>query len=289
MGELGKNQVTEEEYVTHEFDPFDDTTITESRNISTFSAADVADYSFTFQRIQSGGEEIFDRPRLKLFSVTKKNTLSHSDALDAWGVLTINEIIFSANQENISCIVQDSATPEIIEHSAELDWYQSAWTGMLLFDSEDDIKKIAGAESLELRVKTNAGYVDLDDIEEHRFQLTAKLFYNQVYDKDAFADDLEEAKSAADAFKEAKSNSDNGGCFVATAVYGGEEHYNLIVLRSFRDNFLSKYVLGKKFISFYYKRGPILAGLIGPSNFLRALFKPFVDFGAFLVKALKIG
>ena len=46
-------------------------------------------------------------------------------------------------------------------------------------------------------------------------------------------------------------DDESGGCFIATAVYEGDDHFNLIVLRSFRDNFLDNYHYGKRFISFY--------------------------------------
>lgn len=86
-----------------------------------------------------------------------------------------------------------------------------------------------------------------------------------------------------------ESEAAGGGCFVATAVYGGENHFNLIVLRSFRDNFLKEFLLGRNFINFYYKYGPKLAKKISKYSLLRNLFKPIVELGVYIVKLFKLG
>jgi hypothetical protein len=52
------------------------------------------------------------------------------------------------------------------------------------------------------------------------------------------------------------SNSGGGGCFIATMVYGDYEHPQVLVLREFRDDFLAHFLLGRSFISFYYKYSP---------------------------------
>ncbi len=80
-----------------------------------------------------------------------------------------------------------------------------------------------------------------------------------------------------------------GGCFIATAVYGGEGHFNLIVLRSFRDNFLKNYYLGRSFIGFYYKYGPKLAKKVASSKLLKSLFTPLVELGVFIIRLFRIG
>ena len=44
---------------------------------------------------------------------------------------------------------------------------------------------------------------------------------------------------------EAQSAAGGGGCFIATVVYENDNHLDLIVLRSFRDNFLRNYKFGR--------------------------------------------
>lgn len=51
------------------------------------------------------------------------------------------------------------------------------------------------------------------------------------------------------------SNSD-GSCYIATMVYGSYDAPEVMVLRSFRDNFLAKYYLGRKFVIVYYRYSP---------------------------------
>ena len=53
-----------------------------------------------------------------------------------------------------------------------------------------------------------------------------------------------------------QNNSGSGGCYIATMVYGDYEHPQVLVLREFRDDFLAHFLLGRSFISFYYKYSP---------------------------------
>lgn len=58
--------------------------------------------------------------------------------------------------------------------------------------------------------------------------------------------DMEEQKSVG-------QGSGDGGCFVATAVYDGDDsHPNVDRLRQFRDNFLLMSQQGRRFVRFYY-------------------------------------
>ncbi len=80
-----------------------------------------------------------------------------------------------------------------------------------------------------------------------------------------------------------------GGCFIATAIYGESDHFNLLVLRSFRDNTLRSFNIGKKFIAFYYIFGPKLALRVRESKFLINLFKPSIDLIVKLIKFSRLG
>jgi tRNA A37 N6-isopentenylltransferase MiaA len=53
-------------------------------------------------------------------------------------------------------------------------------------------------------------------------------------------------------------NSGGGGCYIATMVYGHYDHPQVLELRKFRDDFLSKRRSGRRFIKFYYKHSPRL-------------------------------
>ena len=74
-----------------------------------------------------------------------------------------------------------------------------------------------------------------------------------------------------------KFDGGNSKCFVATATYQDAMHPNVVLLRDYRDRVLKKSVIGRAFISFYYKAGPYLAYL--PEHFLqiRSLSKWLID------------
>lgn len=76
---------------------------------------------------------------------------------------------------------------------------------------------------------------------------------------------------------QAKYGTGSGGCFVATAAYGDHDDPAVVLLRQFRDRVLSRNDTGKKFIAWYYREGPALAGFISghpaarwPARFLLA-------------------
>lgn len=59
-------------------------------------------------------------------------------------------------------------------------------------------------------------------------------------------------------------------CFVATAAYGSPMAGDVELLRHFRDAILQETVLGELLVEAYYTFGPVLAGVIGESELLRA-------------------
>jgi hypothetical protein len=79
-----------------------------------------------------------------------------------------------------------------------------------------------------------------------------------------------------------KSTGWGSQCFVATAVYGNENHPVINDLRAFRDNWLDKRSHGRTFISWYYTKGPYLASWIDRSRFLK-----FIAY-AFIIKPLHL-
>lgn len=54
------------------------------------------------------------------------------------------------------------------------------------------------------------------------------------------------------------SSKPKSGCYIATMAYGDYDHPQVVVLRSFRDNYLSKSFLGRQFIAVYYGFSPLL-------------------------------
>jgi hypothetical protein len=60
-------------------------------------------------------------------------------------------------------------------------------------------------------------------------------------------------------------------CFIATAAYGSPLDPAVNTFRQFRDQFLVKTSLGRKFVSKYYDFSPKLANIIAENDQLRAL------------------
>jgi hypothetical protein len=54
------------------------------------------------------------------------------------------------------------------------------------------------------------------------------------------------------------SNNGSSGCYIATMAYGNYDHPQVLELRTFRDEFLSKSYLGRNFIKLYYRYSPLL-------------------------------
>lgn len=70
---------------------------------------------------------------------------------------------------------------------------------------------------------------------------------------------LNQIISLADSYSSSRSSSSSsGGCYIATMAYGSYEHPQVLELRKFRDNTLSKSSFGRCFIKTYYKYSPKL-------------------------------
>lgn len=78
----------------------------------------------------------------------------------------------------------------------------------------------------------------------------------------------------------ARVSKQKSGCFIATAVYGDSEAYQVQVLRFFKDNYLEKQLWGSVFVDFYYKISPAIARYIGKHRslcyFIEKLLNIFV-------------
>lgn len=77
--------------------------------------------------------------------------------------------------------------------------------------------------------------------------------------------------------KENESDDEKSTCFVATAVYGDSQHQQVVRLRSYRDETLSKSLIGRSFIRFYYKTGPHLAIFPKKSKLIKSMLRYLLD------------
>ena len=66
-------------------------------------------------------------------------------------------------------------------------------------------------------------------------------------------------------------------CFVATAIYGDVNSYEVRVLRSFRDDRLLKSAMGRVVVDVYYRLSPPVADFIRNKKGLRLLIRKLLD------------
>jgi len=75
-----------------------------------------------------------------------------------------------------------------------------------------------------------------------------------------------------------------GGCFIATAAYGSYLHPKVMVLRSFRDNYLLTNAPGRVLVALYYRYSPPFADLIRQNAAARTLVRILLTPVIFLVE-----
>ena len=69
----------------------------------------------------------------------------------------------------------------------------------------------------------------------------------------------------------------NGGCYIATAVYGSYDCPEVWTLRRFRDHVLKKYWCGRIFIKFYYAVSPGMIRVFGNAGWFQFLWRRVLD------------
>ena len=74
-----------------------------------------------------------------------------------------------------------------------------------------------------------------------------------------------------------KVSGGGGGCYIATCVYGSYDCPPVWVLRRFRDEYLSGFVLGKCFIKLYYLVSPKIVYFFGNNKVFRLTCRSALD------------
>nr|HCI8746653.1 hypothetical protein [Klebsiella pneumoniae] len=65
-------------------------------------------------------------------------------------------------------------------------------------------------------------------------------------------------------------------CFIVAATIGSESGFIIEDLRLFRDRWISNFEIGRGFIKWYYRNGPIAADAISDSRVLRVISFVFI-------------
>jgi predicted amino acid dehydrogenase len=95
---------------------------------------------------------------------------------------------------------------------------------------------------------------------------------------------LENVRRQIRSTSSSSSSSSSGGCYIATMAYGDYDHPQVMVLRKFRDDFLSKTVIGRSFIKFYYRYSPSLVEKLKNKQSINLIIRKGLDQ---FIKAIK--
>lgn len=95
---------------------------------------------------------------------------------------------------------------------------------------------------------------------------------------------LENVRRQIRSASSSSSSSSSGGCYIATMAYGDYDHPQVMELRKFRDDFLSKTVVGRSFIKFYYRYSPSLVEKLKNKQSINLIIRKGLDQ---FIKAIK--
>ena len=84
-------------------------------------------------------------------------------------------------------------------------------------------------------------------------------------------------KTSSDPTLSGGYSHNEGGCYVATCVYGSYDCPEVWTLRRFRDEYLAKYALGRAFIRTYYAVSPSIVRKFGRFRRFRDFWKKPLD------------
>lgn len=73
------------------------------------------------------------------------------------------------------------------------------------------------------------------------------------------------------------SNSSEGGCYIATCVYGSYDCPQVWTLRRYRDLVLAQTLLGRAFVRIYYAISPKIVKNFGSTLWFKNLWKKILD------------
>lgn len=98
--------------------------------------------------------------------------------------------------------------------------------------------------------------------------------YNQLVNKLAEGLPIKNIQSFLFSIEDIKSA---GACYIATAVYGSYDAPQVLVLRAYRDNILSRTIFGRLFIKTYYKLSPPIANKLKHKSKMNNLVRIILD------------
>lgn len=158
-------------------------------------------------------------------------------------------------------------TNEIIRHYWELiNFYDEQTSGSQTMSMDPETGKMKPADDryFVFRWRGEFNTQTTLTVDENTFLEYIQLLINENPNSPVFNLDAIKKTRVLNQFNWGKASSTNNksGCFVATTVYGDYNAKEVISLRIYRDEVLSKSQLGKIFISTYYLFGPHIAKFV---------------------------
>lgn len=134
----------------------------------------------------------------------------------------------------------------------------------LITDRYTAISNLKSAVSGALSVSKQLG--ELDMVPELRTK------YNQNHSTlKSISSQLSSSRSSS------SSSSGGGGCYIATMAYGSYEHPQVLELRKFRDEMLSKSIAGRNLIKIYYRLSPKLVKFLRGNTLINSLIRKMLN------------
>lgn len=118
------------------------------------------------------------------------------------------------------------------------------------------------------------GYTYVTDHDHHEAQPKERHDESDLADFQGESDQ-EDREEKDD--QEQQTAGGDGSCFVATAAYRDPSHPDVVFLRAFRDQWLSKRGWGRAFIAFYWRVGPKMAAPVRRNPRLAASSKALIQ------------
>ncbi len=116
-------------------------------------------------------------------------------------------------------------------------------------------------------------------VASERNKIAFDVRFNSLQNRQRFIDDCIALDAEITALKKKPRPTlkTKEGCFIATAVYESDDAPEVVKLRLFRDEILSRNRLGRTFIELYYKFSPALAVRIARNPPLKRALRLFFN------------
>lgn len=179
-----------------------------------------------------------------------------------------------------------SATKPEIDTVYKIHVYSHIDKSLKLFDKIYNQK-----ENIDYYFKSDNNYMFLEFYEECGAFITAEdfkkakekvqqnflYFTNNSFERRRYAKTLNSIYNHKLISVEEQKRINNKKCYIATMVYKDINHPKVQSFRDFRDNYLSKTILGNCFIKHYYKYSPTLVKILMPHKMANKVIRYVLD------------